>query len=1151
MQLLKSFVCLCLLTCALYAQEFRATVSGRVSDASGAAVVGAKIVVTNLATSAVNRAASSESGDYVIPALSPGRYKLEVEASGFKKAIRDNLTLEVLARPTIDVTLEPGAVTESITVTADASRLETADASRGEVISGRTLVDLPLNGRNAFALATLVPGVNFVARSQTFTFLRTTGNNGISSLALSGGQPRFNEALLDGVPNTGSDGLIQFIPSVDATQEFKVQTNAFDAEFGRFAGGVINASIRSGTNDWHGALFEFLRNSKLNARDPFAASIPQFGYNLFGGSIGGPVYLPRFGEGGKAVYRGQNRTFFFFNYEGSREGVPRAFVSSVPTELERQGDFSQTLVRQANGTAAPVVIYDPATTRQVGTAFVRDAFPGNKIPAARINPIAAKLLNLFPLPNAAGDSITKANNYLRSFKDPVFDNGFVARIDHRFSERHSIFGRFSKRHFQVLRQGNFKNEVTQDVDDRVAPGFAFDDTLTLSPSMILNFRYGFSRYYNTGSSANTGTDPTTFGFPAALSALLPVKAIPQIAIAGLTTLSGANKLLKSSEDSHTFRAGLTKIVGKQTFRFGGEYRFLRSNPGWFGSAAAGAYSFNSTFTRGPNPQAATVTGGAALASFLLGLGSGGSVDNNAATAEQGKYYGFYFQDDFRVSRKLTLNLGFRYEWEGDYTERFNRLNRGYDFTTASSLEQQAKINYAASPIAEVPAANFNVKGGLLFTGLNGQSRGQTNLDRNNFSPRLGVAYSLTPKTILRGGYGLFYGASTVLAESRLGFSVSTPWVVSNDGSLTPANTLSNPFPTGLLSATGASLGLNTLVGQGIGFIDPNRQQPFTHQYSLTIQRELPGGVLLDVAYSGSLGRDLAVNQAVNAVPLQFIKQARETFVATGRNILNDSVQNPFFGLITSGALAGRTVTRSQLLRPYPHFTGITLLNRSIGKTRYDAFQMKASRRFANGFSLLVSYTNAKQLDQVRFLNETDTALTRELSENDLPQRLVVSSSYELPFGKGKRFFGNAGGIGGKIVEGWQLNAIYQAQSGYVFDITGAESLGQSAEIPNSERSVNGWFNTSVFRQRQTLELVGLARLPDVRSAGKNNWDISLFKTTTISEKIRLQFRAESFNAFNRPEFSSPNGGFGGANFGRITSTNTFARQFQFGLKLLW
>jgi hypothetical protein len=823
----------------------------------------------------------------------------------------------------------------------------------------------------------------------------------------------------------------------------------------------------------------------------------------------------------------------------------------VPTALERQGDFSQTFVRQSNGTAAPVVIYDPATTRRVGNAFVRDPFPGNKIPASRINPLAAKLINLFPLPNAAGDAITKANNYLLSFKDPVFDNGYVIRLDHRFSERHQIFGRFSKRHFRVVRQGNFKNEVTEDFDDRVAPGFAFDDTLTVSPSLILNFRYGFSRFFQTGAATNFGTDPTAFGFPAALSAQLPVRSIPRIAITGYTVISGANKFVNSAEDSHTFRAGATKIVGSQTFRFGGEYRLLRSNPGSLGANASGSYNFNSVFTRGPNPQAASVTGGVALASFLLGLGASGSVDNNVATAEQGTYYGFYVQDDYRVSRRLTVNLGVRYEWEGDYTERYNRLNRGYDFATASSIEQQAKANYAANPIAEIPASAFNVKGGLLFTGVNGQPRGLTNLDRNNVSPRLGAAFSLTPKTILRGGYGLFYGATTLLSESRLGFSVATPWVVSNDGSLTPANTLSNPFPDGLVAPTGANLGLNTLIGQGISFTDPDRKQPFTHQYSLTIQRELPWQVLLDVAYAGTLGRDLAVNQQINAIPLPFITQAQQTFASTGRNILNDSVLNPFFGLISSGPLAARNVTRGQLLRPFPHFTSITSLNRSIGSSNYNAFQLKASRRFSQGFSVLVSYNLAKQLDRLRFLNDTDPELTKELSEFDIPQRLVVSSSYELPFGKGRRFLGDADGLANKLVEGWQLNVIYQANSGVPIDISGAESTGQSAEIPNDERSVDRWFNTSVFRQRQTLELIGLSRLPDVRSAGRNNFDISLFKTTSITEKLRLQFRAESFNAFNRPEFSSPSGAFGTANFGKITSTNTFARQYQFGLKLLW
>ncbi|MGH9846975.1 MAG: TonB-dependent receptor domain-containing protein, partial [Blastocatellia bacterium] len=750
-------------------------------------------------------------------------------------------------------------------------RLELADASRGEVITGRTLVDMPLNGRNVFALAALVPGVITTARGQTNAFARTSPGTTISGASLSGGQPRFNEVLLDGLPNTDSSGSIHFVPSVDAAQEFKVQTNAFDAEFGRFTGGVVNATTKAGTNDLHGSLFEFLRNSKFNARDPFATSIPQFTYNQYGGSVGGPIYLPRFGQGDKLFFRGRNRSFFFFNYEGSREGVPRTYISTVPTALQRQGDFSQTFVR-VNNAAAKVVIYDPATTRQVGTAFVRDPFPGNQIPANRINPLAAKLLNLYPLPNAAGDPITGANNYQLTYRDPVRLGGYVLRLDHRFSERHQIFGRFSTREFNTQRSGIFNNEVTRENEKRITNGFAFDDTLTLSPRMVLNFRYGFARLLVTSGPENLGTDATLFGFPAALSAQLPVKAIPIISISGYASPrgTGGNRFINDVDDSHTFRAALTKIVGKQTFRFGGEFRLFRAYPGTQGNNAAGGFSFNSVFTRGPNPQANTVTGGEGLASFLLGLGSGGGVDNTTANAEQSTYYGFYFQDDFRVSKKLTVNLGLRYDREGAYTERYNRLNRGFDFNTASPLEQQARANYAANPIPEVPVSSFSVKGGLLFTGVNGRPRNLTNPDRNNLSPRLGVTFALTPKTVLRGGYGLFYGPTTLLSEARLGFSISTPWVVSNDGSLTPATTLSNPFPSGLQTAPGASLGLNTVVGQGASFTNPDRHQPFTHQYQFSIQQELPRRTLLDVAYVGTLGRELAVNRQLNAIPRQFI-----------------------------------------------------------------------------------------------------------------------------------------------------------------------------------------------------------------------------------------------------------------------------------------
>ena len=1135
------FLCLAALA---RAQDFRATVAGRVLDSSGGTVPGVRVTATNVESGASSFSLSNEIGSYTITALPPGRYTLSAEFAGFKKFVRSGLTLEVQARPQIDITMEAGDVQSTVSVTSEAPLLETNSASRGGVITGRTLVDLPLNGRNAFALAGLEPGVNFTARGTANTFLRTTGNGGISSATFGGGGFRSNESLLDGVPNTGTDGLVQYVPSVDAASEFKVQTNVFDAEYGRFTGGVLNAAIRSGTNQFHGNLFNFTRNSYWNARDPFATAIPQFGYNLFGGSGGAPVLIPK-------IYNGKNRTFWFFNYEGSREGVPRANVNTVPTVLERAGDFSQSRVRNG-ANILPVTIYDPSTTRLQGAIFVRDPFPGNRIPAGAIDPIAKQVVSQYPLPNAPGDPVTGAGNHLLSFKDPVFDNGYVWKIDHRFSDRHAVFFRYSWRQFGVNRQGAFKSAITGDIDRRDAPGVAFDDTFTLNPTTVLNFRYGLARFKTLTRSDNLGADMAALGFSPSFIALLPFQAIPSISISnGLTALSSANKSSQGAEDSHTSRVSVTKIAGRHTLKTGGEYRLLNSNVSSLGANATGAFSFDQGFTRGPNPQVAGVNLGHGLASFLLGLPSSGSVANNAATADRTTYKGFFVHDDWRVSNRLTLNLGLRYEWEGAYTERYNRINRGYDFTTASPIAAAAKANYAGAPIAEVPAASFNAIGGLLFAGVGGVPRSLSDIDRNNIAPRFGAAFQLTSKTVLRGGYGIFYGASTQTGEARNGFSVTTPYVASNDGGNTPATTWRNPFPTGLVPVTGSAQGLLTLVGQGVAFTSPNRRQPMSHQYSFGFQRQLPWAMLFDVSYVGNQVRDLPVNRNLNGIPEQFRAAAETTFLASGRNTLNDAVTNPFFGLISSGALAARTVTRGQLLRRYPHFTGIQTQSEPIGESRYDALQGKLTRRFANSFSVTGSYAFTKQLDRLRFLNDQDLRPVKELTEFDMPHRFVMSTAYELPFGPGRTFLKSVHGFAARLIEGMQLNALFQAQSGVPFDITGAESVGRSAKLSDDDRTVSQWFDTSAFKQRQGIELVRTARLPDVRSAGRNNVDLSFFKTTQLAETVKLQFRAEAFNAFNRPEYSSPNGAFGNANFGRVTSTNTFTRQLQFALKLIW
>jgi hypothetical protein len=1122
----------------LPAQDFRASIVGRVTDASGAVAPNARVTAIHVETGFATRTESTGTGDYTLTGLAPGTYRLEVELKGFKKYLQEGIVLAIQARPTLDVVLEPGEITTSVTVSADASQLEVSTASRGELISGKTLVDLPLNGRNAFALAGLAPGVNVTARGQASTFLRPTANNGISSVALSGSQPRQNEALLDGVPNTGSDGLIQFVPSIDATQEFKVQTNSFDAEYGRFTGGVINAMIKSGTNEFHGAGFWFVRNSAFNARDPFATSIPQFGYNLFGVSAGAPLVIPK-------LYNGRNRTFWFWNYEGSREGVPRAFVSTVPTDLQRSGDFSQTRLTQG-----AVTVYDPNTTRQSGATWARDPFPGNVVPQNRWDPVARNLIMMFPSPISAGAAVTGASNYLLSFKDLTGDDGYIFKLDHRFSDGHAIFARYSQRNWYVTRQGAFKSALTGDVERRDAPGFAFDDTYTINPTTVLNVRYGFSRFLVNSQADNYGTDMSGMGFPASFVNALAVRAIPQIAISNFTTISSATKLNRSAEDTHTLRGALTRIVGRHTLKFGAEGRLIRSNSGSLGSAAAGSFSFDSVFTRGPNPQAANVLGGYGLASFLLGLAASGSVANNAATADQMPYYGFYAQDDIRIGRRLTMNFGLRYEVEGGYTERYNRLNRGFDTTSDSPIAAAAKANYAQSPIAEVPAAQFQVKGGLLFAGVNGQPRALSEIQRTNWAPRAGAAYQLTPKTVLRGGFGIFYGAGTLSSETRNGFSATSTFVGTIDGGLTPVNRLSDPYPTGLRAPTGASEGLMTYTGQGVSFTNTGRRQPLARQYQFGIQRELGWQTLAEAAYAGAWTTKLAVDRQWNAIPAAVRDQAEQTFRSTGRNILADSVSNPFRnGLITGGSLAGATTSRGQLTRPYPQFTSVTAGATPLGSIRYDSLQGKVSKRFSSGVSFIGAYTWMKQLERVRFLNDQDTEPVKELGEFDYGHRFTISGTYELPFGQGRALLSSAGGLARRLVEGWQMNVIYIAQGGVPLTVSGAQSLGRSAKLDNP--TVGKWLDTSAFRQTLTLEQAGTSRLPDVRSAGKNNIDFSIYKSTNLTETWKLQFRVESFNTFNRPEYSSPATSYSSSTFGVVTSTNTFARQLQFGLKLLW
>ena len=543
--------------------------------------------------------------------------------------------------------------------------------------------------------------------------------------------------------------------------------------------------------------------------------------------------------------------------------------------------------------------------------------------------------------------------------------------------------------------------------------------------------------------------------------------------------------------------------------------------------------------------------GNGIASLLLGLGGSGSghlrslagrADALLRDLPAGRYPP-QLESNAQPGHPVTSG-------EGAHSERFNRLNRGYDLTTASPLAAAAQAAYTLHPISQVPADQFKVVGGLLFTGVNGNPRGLTNIDRDNVSPRLGIAYALSPKTAIRAGYGHFYGGTTAQDTTNYGFSATTTWVTSING-VTPVDTLSNPFPNGISQPTGSAAGLLTSVGQGITYVNPNRNQLWTQQVSVSIQRQLPGNLVLDAMYGGTRTHDYPVTVSADAIPRQYQLQARQSYVQTGLNILSASASNPFYGLISSGSLSGTTTTVGQLLRPYPQFTGISASGQNLGNTQYDSFQTKLNKRLAGGLSFLVSYTISKAIEATSYLNDTDTTLYRRLSTWDVPQRLVLSGSYQLPVGKGKPLLRNSSGLVNKLAGGWQMNWVYTAESGVPLAISSGESLGRTAYLPKGERTLQRWFDTSAFRLRETLEFAGTNILPDVRSQGRNNLDLSLYKDTTIHESLKLQFRAESFNLCNRTEFGSPNTTVGSTSFGVTSSQINFGRQLQFALRLLW
>jgi hypothetical protein len=1123
------------------AQESRGTILGRVTDPDSGALPGASVAVTNESTGVSSRTVTQPDGAYAVRFLVPGIYRVEVEIPGFSKYAQSGITLAIGQNATVNVQLQLGNISETIEVRGDASLLDTTTGGLGQVIGREQVEDMPLNGRMVFMLNRLAGGVNW--QVPTFGATGTSGlrpfdNQGGSAWSLNGGRLATNEFLLDGAPDS-TRGRYNFSPPVDAVEEVKIQTNTYDAQYGRTGGGIVNITLKTGANDLHGRVWNFYKNDVLNANNALNNTLgqdrPPYIANQYGALATGPIR--------------KSKTFFMAALEGLRERVPFPITTSVPTEREKRGDFSQS----------GLTIYDPLTTRTVDGRLVRDPFPGNVIPAERINPTALQILQqVYPAPNVPGQRL---NNYANPVNKGRYDyDAELVRFDQYFSGSSKSFLTLYRNHRNEFRsnnglQGTFGNQG-QWPQTRKNYGGILDWVGSAGPRGFLNARVAFTRF--TESSYQTDVkefDRAQLGFRN-----LPGQFLPRIDLDEYTGIGVGGEGLTVVDNTASVQTSYTHSFARHTLKVGGDYRNIRSNPASDGNNN-GFFSFGRSFTR-RDPNAPDNTSGSSVASLLLGYPAGGSVGAGNARALQWHYLASFVHDDVRVTSKLTLNLGLRWDYESGVTERHDRMVRGFAFDQPSPLADKVRNSLGAS---QCPAC-ADLKGGLLFAGQGGVPRSLFEPDRNNLQPRVGFAYSLNPKTVIRGGYGLYYQYRSQFG-SQTGFFVDTPYIA---GDITGRvgvpelglNTFSDPFPTGLIAAAGASQGLLTQVGQGLSFDDPSNRVPHIHAFNLTVGRQIARDLMFEVSYVGSRIGDLAVAKNINDVSAADL--------ARGAAYLQERVPNPFAGLLPGSSFNGPTVQRQQLLRPYPQFGGITENSMSIGKTWYNAIQLIVQKRMSKGLKFTSSYTYSRTKEKNNFLNNQDSKLVEQVTDYDRPHVWVFSGTWELPFGRGRRFGGEAHGLREVLIGGWQFNWDFATQSGRPLDEPGGLEPIASARLdhPTPEH----WFNTCYFdlngvaqkcltgespvwRQRPPFTLRTTPnRFSDIRVPWKPTLDASVFKTFRFNNRYRLQLRFEAFNAFNSVIYPAPNTDFTSQNFGKIADpkgTIYFPRNMQIGVKFLF
>ncbi len=1186
-----------LLPTGLIAQVSTAAISGSIKDSAGGALPHIQVTATEQATGVVTTALSNDAGEYNLQFLKPGTYTLTVLAPGFSKYEEPGLTLSAGDHPTVDIPMAIGADTQTVEVTAAPPLLGTEDASLGQVVPAQLVSDLPLNGRTPMSFTQYTVGV--VATTNPVG-TRPFDNSAIAGFSVGGLPNKNSEILMDGSPDNASDNAPAYELPVDATREVTIKVFESDATYGHSGGAVANQVTKSGTNRFHGTLSEFHQDNDLDA-DPYfnrrtaGFRNPVSRQNQFGGTIGGPVSIPK-------LYSGHDRLFFFFGYEGFYDSGTGGSYTSVPTVAERTGDFS-ALLSQGNTitatecpgvTSAPYnsqAIFDPASGKidaacsaKGYTIYDRTAFPNNNITMGTLplNAVALKALNYFPAPNAPGNNLGQNNYYSTAESGDRFNNE-LGRLDYVLSPRQRLY--FTGRHNQRVQYINevfgASNPSLGDFLYRINYGGSAGDIITFTPSLVAEVRLNYTRYSQPSLTNGDGFNPTTLGLPNLPSAHL---IFPRFFFNGSVINLGTTTQTPGTApfNSYDLFTDVIKVIGLHSLKFGVDIRKFQKGNFTFGNSG-GLYNFNSDFTDafGTDPNGGAT--GSDTAAFLLGLPTSASYDYNSHAIGNQTYLGLFVQDDWRATPNLTLNMGIRVDKDFSPNEREGTAVSGFDATDPNPYSAAATTAYAANPNSTLPVSAFKVLGGLTFN-----SPGNTkfsNFTSTMVSPRFGLAYKpaiLGKSTVIRAGFGIFvipiFPFNNGIQQQGFSQTTQSPIIpYAPPTSATGPGTLSNPFPNGLTPPSGSSLGLGTFVGQAINFLDPSIRNGYAERWHLGFQHQFFGGWLGEVFYEGSTGRRLPINEQLNYVQRQYETTATNP-------ALSASVANPFYGLVPNGGSlnSSKTINLTTLLQTYPEFGAITEYNVPEGSSMFHALDVHVEHRTGYGLSILANYQWSKLLEAVSFLNNSDPKPEYRISQYDHPTHAVIGVSYQLPYGRGRHFgatiprwidlplggwniasswFFQRGApltFGNLLLTGQPINynprqaTEYAGQAGTTYPSFNINAFNNnisstSTTIPQQGLGGNALYNFQPTNNLRTFP----SQFANLRNDALNDWDASILKNLDITESAYLQIRLEGFNVNNRPVFSGPNLSPTSGGFGQITGTQDSNRVVQIGARLVF